>query len=35
LERGAVVSRALDLIDFARHRGFRREELIHLMQTLP
>jgi GntR family transcriptional regulator len=35
LERGAVVSRALELIDFARHHGFRRDELIHLIQTLP
>jgi len=34
-ERGAVVSRALDLIDFARHHGFRRDELVNLIQTLP
>jgi GntR family transcriptional regulator len=34
-ERGAVISRALDLIDFARHHGFRRDDLINLIQTLP
>jgi GntR family transcriptional regulator len=34
-ERGAVVSRTRDLIDFARHNGFRREELIQLIETLP
>jgi GntR family transcriptional regulator len=34
-ERGAVVTKALDLIDFARHHGFRRDELINLIQTLP
>jgi GntR family transcriptional regulator len=34
-ERGAVVSKALDLIDFARRQGFRRDDLIQLLQTLP
>jgi GntR family transcriptional regulator len=33
-ERGAVISRALELIDFARHHGFRRDELVNLIQTL-
>lgn len=35
LERGAVVSRTRDLLDFARRHGFRREELIQLIETLP
>jgi GntR family transcriptional regulator len=35
LERGAVVSRTRDLLDFARHHGFRRDELIQLIETLP
>lgn len=34
-ERGAVVSRSRDLIEFARHQGFRRDELIQLIETLP
>jgi GntR family transcriptional regulator len=34
-ERGAVVAKALDLIDFARRQGFRRDDLIQLLQTLP
>jgi GntR family transcriptional regulator len=34
-ERGAVVSRTRELIDFARHNGFRREELIQLIETMP
>jgi GntR family transcriptional regulator len=35
LERGAVVSRTRDLLDFARHHGFRRDELIQLIEALP
>jgi DNA-binding transcriptional regulator YhcF (GntR family) len=34
-ERGAVISRALELIDFARHHGFRRDEPVNLIRTLP
>jgi len=34
-ERGAVVLRTRDLLDFARHHGFRRDELIRLIETLP
>jgi len=34
-ERGAVVLRIRDLLDFARHHGFRRDELIRLIETLP
>jgi GntR family transcriptional regulator len=34
-ERGAVVTRTRDLLEFARHRGFRRDELIQLIETLP
>jgi GntR family transcriptional regulator len=34
-ERGAVVTMARELIDFARSQGFRRDELISLIQTLP
>jgi GntR family transcriptional regulator len=34
-ERGAVVSMARELIDFARSQGFRRDELVSMIQTLP
>ena len=34
-ERSAVVSRTRDLLDFARHHGFRRDDLIHLIEMLP
>jgi GntR family transcriptional regulator len=34
-ERGAVIAKTKELIDFARHRGYRREELIALMYRLP
>jgi len=33
-ERGAVIARTKDLIEFARRRGYAREELIRLIQTL-
>ncbi|MDQ1730090.1 MAG: hypothetical protein QOK10_249 [Pseudonocardiales bacterium] len=33
-DQGAVIQRAQDLIRFARHNGYRRDELIHLIQTL-
>jgi hypothetical protein len=34
-ERGAVIARTKALIDFARHHGYRRDELIALMYRLP
>ena len=34
-ERGAVVAKTKELIDFARRRGYRREELIALIYRLP
>ena len=34
-ERGAVIAKAKELIDFARRRGYRREELIALIYRLP
>jgi GntR family transcriptional regulator len=33
-ERGAVVARARELVEFARRRGYRREDLIRLMERL-
>ena len=33
--RGAVAARAQELLDFARHHGFRREEVIAILETLP
>ena len=33
--RGAVMARARDLIEFARRHGFRREEIIQLIESLP
>jgi len=34
-QRGAVLARARDLLDFARHHGFDREELIQMIESLP
>jgi GntR family transcriptional regulator len=34
-EHGAVLARAKELIDFARRHGYRRDELITLMQRVP
>jgi GntR family transcriptional regulator len=34
-ERGAVVAKTKELIDFARRHGYRREELIALIYRLP
>jgi GntR family transcriptional regulator len=34
-QRGAVLARARDLIDFARHHGFGRDEVIQIIQSLP
>ena len=33
-ERGAVVSRARDLVQFARSQGYRREDLLRLIDRL-
>ncbi|MGI9005911.1 MAG: GntR family transcriptional regulator [Streptosporangiaceae bacterium] len=35
LERGAVLARAQELLDFARERGFGRDELVALIRELP
>jgi len=34
-ERGAVVSKARELVHFARQQGFRRDELVRIIQSLP
>jgi len=34
-QRGAVLSRIHDLIEFAGHHGFGREEIIQIIETLP
>ncbi len=34
-QRGAVLARARDLIEFARHQGFGRDEVIQIIQSLP
>jgi GntR family transcriptional regulator len=34
-ERGAVIAKTKELIDFARHHGYRRDEVIALMYRLP
>jgi GntR family transcriptional regulator len=34
-EQGAVVARAKDLVRFARAQGYRREELVKLIESLP
>ena len=34
-ERGLVVSRAREFIAFARHYGYRREDVLRLIQELP
>jgi GntR family transcriptional regulator len=34
-ERGAVIARTKELLEFARHQGYRREELIALIYRLP
>jgi GntR family transcriptional regulator len=33
-QRGAVVARAKDLVEFARSQGYRRAELIEIIETL-
>ena len=34
-QRGAVLARAEELLDFARHHGFGREEVIKILESLP
>jgi GntR family transcriptional regulator len=34
-ERGAVVARLKEFLDFARSQGYRREELLAMMESLP
>jgi len=34
-ERGAVVARTKELLEFAREQGYRREELVRIMRTIP
>jgi GntR family transcriptional regulator len=34
-ERGAVLAKARDLVQFARKQGFRRDELVRMIQSLP
>lgn len=34
-ERGAVVAQARELVVFARLQGYRREELVRIIETLP
>lgn len=34
-EHGAVLHRVRDLVDFARHQGYRRDELIEMIASLP
>ena len=34
-QRGAVLARTRELLDFARHHGFGREEIIQMIESLP
>ena len=34
-EKGAVLRQVRDLVEFARHRGYRREDVIEMIATLP
>ena len=34
-ERSAVLSRVRDLVDFARQQGYRRDEVIDMIEALP
>ena len=34
-QRGAVLARTHDLLEFARHQGFGREEVIQIIESLP
>jgi GntR family transcriptional regulator len=33
-ERGAVIQRARELVEFARHHGYRPDELINIIETV-
>jgi GntR family transcriptional regulator len=33
--RGTVLAQARELLDLARHHGYRRDELVHLIESLP
>jgi hypothetical protein len=33
-DRGAIIAKTTELIEFARHHGYRRDELIALMRRL-
>ena len=33
-QRGAVLARARELVDFARHQGFGRDEIIGMIETI-
>ncbi|MGN6169999.1 MAG: GntR family transcriptional regulator [Solirubrobacteraceae bacterium] len=34
-DRGAVVARTKELVGFARRHGYRRSDLVHIIETLP
>lgn len=34
-ERGAVLARARELVEFARRQGYRKEEVLHIIEGLP
>jgi GntR family transcriptional regulator len=34
-ERGAVVEKLRDVLEFGRHHGYRREELVALLESIP
>ena len=34
-QRGAVLARTRDLLEFARHHGYGREEIIQIIESLP
>ena len=34
IERGAVVQQAKELVDFARHQGYRLDELLKIIEDL-
>ena len=34
-EKSAVLSQVRELVEFARHQGYRREEVIEMIATLP
>ena len=34
-EKSAVLRQARELVEFARHRGYRREDVVQMIETLP